>query len=354
MAKDAKLEQLKVAQDQTFSKKQDAYQTQQRSWDYLLGLKDKMNRAFETKQKAFEDQERAWRDYRSVSDRNGPRIERLNSDQERTYQNMKDAFDKASSAHDSRDGASAKAYANEGHGYKSEAQRYVEERRQLVEDCRSAKARHEPYKRAFEDAKIAFGRIKDEFEKAKATHERANAEFKRAKADFDAATKAFQSRLNEVKVENTNKKESKRALAIKAGVPYQYQDDVYISNQFDGAINIYFGGVGKPDGFGHGHYTLSAHGEVVYKRDPFDPHGTHNFTESVYWHKEKMSFDRDTGTFQTDNYIGIVGSTHQKSKAHIAINENGDIALVRDIGGEILYSRKDGIGHLPDNLDWSK
>lgn len=354
MATDVKLEQLKIAQNQAFQRKQDAYQAQQKSWQCLSNVKEKMNRAFEAKQSAYDSQQRSWQDYRSVSDRNSPRIEYLNSAQERAYQNMKNSFDRASSAHDSHDGASAKSYATEGHNYKAEAQNYVEERRRLVEECKNARASHEPYKRTFDDAKIAFGRIKDEHEQAKAAHERANDEFKRAKTDFDAAAKAFQVRLSELRAENTKKKESNRAIAAKAGVPYQYRDNVYVSEDTDGTVNIYFGGMGKPDGFGHGHYVMDGSGSITYKREPFDPHGHQNFTNSVYWHKEKMSFDRDTGTFQTDNYISIIGDTHQKSKAHIAIDEDGNIVFVRDIGGEILYSRKNGIGYLPDNLDWSK
>ena len=41
--------------------------------------------------------------------------------------------------------------------------------------------------------------------------------------------------------------------------------------------NIYFGGVGKPDGLGHGHYVMDPGGNVTYRRDPFDPHGAQNF-----------------------------------------------------------------------------
>lgn len=241
-----------------------------------------------------------------------------------------------------------------GHRYQNEAKGYVEERRRLVEECKSARAQHEPYKRAFEMAKTVFGRAKDEYEQAKIAHEHANNEFKSTKAGFDEATKAFQARLSELKADFAKKKENNRAIAARAGVPYQYRDNVYVSKDTDGTVSIYFGGIGRPDGLGHGHYVMDDLGKVLYRRDPFDSHGAHNFTEPVYWHKEKMSFDRDTGTFQTDNYIGIVGSKNQKSKAHVAIDENGNITFVRDIGGEILYSRKSGIGYLPDNLDWSK
>jgi hypothetical protein len=311
MTSDARLEQLKVAQDQAYTKKQEAYQKQQDSWKKLSEARRKMNLAFEAKQSAFQSQEKAWQDYRFISDRNGPRIEYLKSAQETAYLNMKAAFERASSAHDYHDGASAKSYATEGHNYQAESKGCVEERRRLVEECRSAKAQHEPYKQAFEDAKTAFINDKNEYERAKVAHERDGCEFKRAKADFDEAAKAFQARLSELKTEHSKKKESDQAIAAKAGVPCQYQNDVYVSEGPNGIINIYFGGVDKPDGLGHGHYVMDSSGSVTYRREPFDPHGAQNFEnfkEPAYWHKEKMSFDRDTGTFQTDNYIGIVGN----------------------------------------------
>ena len=354
MANDMRLEQLRVAQEQAFTKKQEAYQAQQNSWKRLSDAHDRMDRAYDTKQSAYDAQEQSWQNVISVNGRNCPRIEYLNSAQEIAYRNMGNAFDRASSAHSSHEGASAKAYSEEGHRYQNEAKGYVEERRRLVEECKSARAQHEPYKRAFEEAKTVFGRAKDEYEQAKAAHEHANNAFKSAKTEFNEAAKAFQARLSELKADFAKKKENNRAIAAKAGVPYQYRDNVYVSKDTDGTVSIYFGGIGRPDGLGHEHYVMDSLEKVLYRRDPFDPHGAHNFTESVYWHKEKMSFDRDTGAFQTDNYIRIIGVENQKSKAHIAIDENGNITFVRDIGGEILYSLKNGIGYLPDNLDWSK
>ena len=53
-----------------------------------------------------------------------------------------------------------------------------------------------------------------------------------------------------------------------------------ISTDSDGITNIYFGGIGKPNGTGHGHYAMDRNGNVTYRREPFDPHGTQNFTDA--------------------------------------------------------------------------
>ena len=354
MARDAELDRLKAAQDRAFQRKQDAYQAQQAAWEKRSDAREAMNRAFEAKQRAYDAQQSAWQEFQRVRASNGPRIDVLNAQQETAFQSMKRAYDNASSAYDRRDGASASSYAAEGRGYKEEAQRCVAERRRLVDEIRSARGRLEPYKLAFQQAKEAFAAAKAKFELAKAAHEKAQADFKRAKADFDSCTKAFKSRLEKVRAEGKRRREDKRSIAEKAGVPYSYRDNVWVSKKPDGTVNIYFGGVGKPNGLGHGHYVMDRNGKVTYRRDPFDPHGAQNFTEPVYWQKAKMSLDRDSGNFQTDNYIGIVGDKGQKSKAHIAVSSSGDIVFVRDLGGEVLYDRKRGIGHLPNNLDWSK
>ena len=287
MAKDAELDRLKATQDRAFQRKQDAYQAQQRAWDKLSTARDAMNRAHEAKQRAYSDQNSSWQQYQSVRNANGPRIDSLNDQQERAFQNMKSAFDSASAAHDRRDGAGAASYAADGHRYKAESQGYVAERRRLVADIRSARAQHEATKPAFQRAKDDFNTCKRTFDSAKAEHERASAEFKRTKAECDSCAKTFRSRLEKVKAENSKAKskrdkhrEDKKSIAAKAGVPHQYRKNVWISTDSNGNTNIYFGGIGEPNGPGHGHYVMDRSGKVTYRRDPHDDHGVQNFEEN--------------------------------------------------------------------------
>ena len=193
---------------------------------------------------------------------------------------MKSAFESASLAHYMHDGASARMYADQGHAYKAESQTCVAERRQLVAEIRAARERFAAVKPAFQAAKSECACARQAFQSAKAEHERAQKDFKRAKTEFDSCAKAFQARLNELKAMNRKRCEDKKSIAAKAGVPLQYRNNVWISKESDGNTNIYFGGVGKPDGPGHGHYVMDPGGTVTYRRDPFDPHGAQNFTEN--------------------------------------------------------------------------
>ena len=281
MAKDAELERLKAAQDTAFKRKQDAYDKQESAWKARAAARETMNSAFEAKQRAYDVQQRSWEDLSRLRDREGPRIEQLNRLQEQAYQNMKDGFDQATAAHNNRDGAAAAMYAQQGHGYKAESQRHVAERRGIINTLKAEADRHATLKPAFDAAKDRFNAAKREHDRAKAVHERAQAEFKTAKANFDKAAKDFKARLEVLKKETGKRNEDKRSIAEKAGVPYQYRDKVYVSKGANGITNIYFGGVGEPNGPGHAHYVMDASGKVTYKREPFDPHGNENFVRDA-------------------------------------------------------------------------
>ncbi len=365
MARDAELDRLKTAQNNAFQRKQNAHEAQQRAWEQRSSARETLNRAHEEKQRAYSAQDASWQDYQRVKSHNDSRIDSLDTQQENAYQEMKRAFDNASSAHDRRDGASARAYADEGHRHKAVAQGAVSERRRLVEENKAARATHEATKPAFQRAKDQFNGAKRDFDHAKSEHEKKQAEFKRAKADFDQAAKAFKDRLEKVRAESNRRKDDKRAIAEQAGVPFQYRDNVWISKDTDGNTNIYFGGVGKANGPGHGHYVLDRYGKVTYKRDPFDPHGGHNFERDpeverklaavaleafrrdrsstgprqVQYHdgpvtvKVRSGFHRDTGTIATD-VIVIDRVNSPGEHLHLILSEHD---------GQVLFSewRKD-------------
>lgn len=344
--RDSELERLAAAQDAAFRRKQEAYGAMQRAWDRRSSARDALNEAYEAKQSAYEELDRAWQRLQNVRDTNGPKIDSLNTQQEAAYQNMRRSFEAASLAYDQRDGASAKAHSLEGHAYKEESQRCVARRRELVYEIRSAKAEHDALRPPFERAKEEFHAAKQAHSRAKTEHERAQAEFKERKAEAEKAKLAFHKRLDYLKAQNKQRREDRRLIAEKAGVPYQYLDSVKVSKDSDGNTNIYFGGVGEPAGPGHGHYVMDRNGNVTYSRDPFDPHGAHNFksnqadyfdavrTESVFGGDEfsfhctykglpayvETGYDDRTGRQKINIYygtaVGMIGRGHGHAIAY--------------------------------------
>ena len=353
MAKDAELDRLKAIQDTMFNRKQDAYQAQQKAWGERSNARETMNRAYNDKQRAYEIQNSSWQDFQRTRSSLGTRIDNLNSMQERAFQAMTQAFDSASRAHANKDGASARGYADDGHRYKAEAQSYTAERRGLVEEIRLARSHHDATKPAFARAKDNFDHAKSEFNRAKDKHERAQDVFKKAKADFEQATKAFKKRLEVVRAESKSRHEDKRAIANRAGVPYKYLDNVWISRDSNGNINIYFGGVGKPNGPGHGHYVLDAGDNVIYSRDPFDPHGSQNFKDTSH-HDHRMFGEVQHGYIDgrpVTFALGIAGKTGHTLLADGHVSEKAFYAeSIEKVKGHDHF----GVGDGPKNNGTSR
>lgn len=118
---DDELYRLRSARDAAKQRQQTAWQAQQSAYERRSSANAIMNQAYEAQQTAYANQQAAWDAYMSVKRANGPRIDSLNSQQERAYHNMVSAFESASSAYYARDGASARMYADQGHAYKAEA-----------------------------------------------------------------------------------------------------------------------------------------------------------------------------------------------------------------------------------------
>ena len=174
---------------------------------------------------------------------------------------------------------------------------------------------------------------KHSFDEAKRVHERSQDEFKAAKAEFDHAAAAFQSRLDVVKRQAQSKKANKRAIAERAGVPFQYRDNVWVSTDSDGNTNIYFGGVGGPNGPGHGHYVTDRSGKVTYRRDPFDPHGSQNFEESGTFSSTSFRDKPQRSDPTIINTYFNAGKQDGDKHGHVKYRRNPDGSM------EVFYAR---------------
>jgi len=293
-----------------------------------------MDRAYASKLRDYETQVDACRALQRLRDQNRPRIETLNSQQQAAYESMKSAFDSASAAYNSGDRESARRLADEGHSYKAEAQAAVVQRRRLVNELREARDYYDATKPAFQQAKADFDRAKGEYDGAKSQHESASEVFRQAKDDFDRAKTSFADRLTIVRAENEQSKNDRRAIAQRAGVPTEYLDDLRMSTGPDGTVNIYFGGIGEPNGPGHGHYTMNSSANLTYRRDPFDPHGAENFTDHV-----------DHGTTRI-RFSGV--HTGDQPFPHVDANKRVDGKQVRD---KSMHHQPQSPGYGQDSVD---
>lgn len=228
-----------------------------------------MNRELEAMQRENDNYRKVWDEYGRIRDYNNSRIESLRYEADREHGMMKDCFDQASAAYEYGSKAEAPIYASEGHEHKDRRDELNEEVKALIQEIQDAKANAKYHVPKIDSS--AFHSAKERFESARSRHEFAQAEFKSLKiecgsrkAEFNSAQKEhirlkeeFQRKLKEVK--ENNKRERERTLD-KAGVRWSERDDAKIVKKADGTTQVYHGGIGKGDGYGHGHTALDQFG----------------------------------------------------------------------------------------------
>ena len=281
---DYELDHLSANMDAAWRHKQSTKADMDYAWDQRSTARDPMLRARQAKNDTRETQEDSWRRFNDKRSQIMSRIEWLKGAADR-------AFSEASAAHERRDGT-ARQHADEGH-------EHVREKRNLYDELENARSAHNQTVAAAKQAREDFDSANSKFLEAKAEHERRKQAWQAAAENFRQARSAFMKRLREVRGARIRRNEEKRSLAERAGVPSMYLDDLWVS--WDGnTVNIYFGGIGAPNGEGHGHYAMHISGKVTYRRDPFTPHGSHNFTDQRKPHagrpREEEPFDPFEGT----------------------------------------------------------
>lgn len=317
MSRNGELDSLKAKEQEAFRQKQAAYQryeeakkltdsayiNMQSAWNGRCSAREVMNSEYEAMQASNSIYREVWAEYSRIRDDNNARIQRLRSDSDYEHRMMQDCFERASFAYTSGDKAEASSLSAEGRSHKERRDSINAEVSSLSYEIRSAKMSAESRApktdgSAFRSAKSAFNEAKSCHESAQAEFNRLKAERDRLKAEFDAAQKhflqykeEFQKKLAEVKAKNQQERDR---ILDKAGITGAERADAKIVKKADGTIQVYHGGFGPGDGFGHGHTAIDQSGVITYDRDAFESHGAQNYTD----HEERkqggiLACDRD-------------------------------------------------------------
>ena len=317
MSRNGELDSLKAKEQEAFRQKQAAYQryeeakkltnsayiNMQSAWNDRCSAREVMISEYEAMQASNSNYREVWAEYSRIRDDNNARIQRLRSDSDYEHRMMQDCFERASFAYTSGDKAEASSLSAEGRSHKERRDSINAEVSSLSYEIRSAKMSAESRApktdgSAFRSAKSAFNEAKSCHESAQAEFNRLKAERDRLKAEFDAAQKRFlqykeefQKKLAEVKAKNQQERDR---ILDKAGITGAERADAKIVKKADGTIQVYHGGFGPGDGFGHGHTAIDQSGVITYDRDAFESHGAQNYTD----HDERkrggaLTYDRD-------------------------------------------------------------
>ena len=317
MSRNGELDSLKAKEQEAFRQKQAAYQryeeakkltnsayiNMQSAWNDRCSAREVINSEYEAMQASNSNYREVWAEYSRIRDDNNARIQRLRSDSDYEHRMMQDCFERASFAYTSGDKSEASSLSAEGRSHKERRDSINAEVSSLSYEIRSAKMSAESRApktdgSAFRSAKSAFNEAKSCHESAQAEFNRLKAERDRLKAEFDAAQKRFlqykeefQKKLAEVKAKNQQERDR---ILDKAGITGAERADAKIVKKADGTIQVYHGGFGPGDGFGHGHTAIDQSGVITYDRDAFESHGAQNYTD----HDERkrggaLTYDRD-------------------------------------------------------------
>lgn len=365
MSRNHELDSLKSREQDAFQRKQDAFQyyaeardrcreahdAMQAAWEDRCAAREEMNREYEAMQRASENYREVWDEYRRIRDANNYEIERLRSEADYEHQQMIDHFEQASNCYEYGDKSEAPYWSSQGHNHKDRRNQLNEEISRLCQEIKFA--RQDAEWRAPKTDSSAFHRAKETFERAKTLHEFTQAEFKRLKAERNHLKEVFKSlqaehvRLKEEfqkkleEVKSANKRERNRTLD-KAGIRWPERNDAKIIKKTDGTTQIYHGGLGKGDGYGHGHTALDRSGNKTYDRDAFDKHGHQNYTNNRKNNRKTLAVGTDmfdgkpakvrhrkdgrTDVFFTNSGNYGDGLGH----GHVVLDRNGNTVYMRD------------------------
>lgn len=365
MSRNFELDALKAKEQEAFLRKQEAFQRyaaakdgasaahdmMQSAWERRRSAREEMNREYEKMQESSEQYREIWNEYGRIRDANNARIESLRYEADSEHQMMKNCFERASAEYEYGDKSEAPIYSAEGHEHKERRDELNAKIGDLIQEIRDAKANAEW--RAPKTDSSAFHRAKEMFNEAKAQHESAEREFKRLKlerdqhkAEFDSAQKdylrlkeEFQAKLAEMRA---TKRRERNEILDRAGVGWSEREDAKIVKKADGTTQVYHGGVGSGDGFGHGHTALDQFGRKTYDRGAFEEHGKQNFEDENINNNRALAVGTDMldgrpakVRHRKDGRVDVffVNSGNYGDglgHGHAVIDKDGSIAYLRD------------------------
>ena len=371
MPRSAELDSLFARKQEAFVRKQAAFQKyidaknraneahdrMQLAWDRRVAAREEMNREYNSMQQSKGSRDAIWADFNRVRQGNSSRIEQLRQEADMEHEMMKNCFDSASAAYSYGNKADAPMYSSEGHAHKERRDYLNAEVGRLIQEINSAKtnakwqtssSHSNSFQRAksnFDNAKMMHESAEAEFKSAKAERDAYKAEFDSAQAEFERLKDACQRKLDEIKA--NNRKERERILD-KAGVGYLNRQDAKIVKKADGTTQVYHGGLGSGDGFGHGHVALDQSGNKTYSRDAFEKHGSQNYTDRKTGERKSNGgwTELSTGTI-----IDEAGNGHNVMFRQ-GLGKNEGQTLIRDYHGfesKNYFDKKGSHNHYGNN-----
>ena len=217
MYKDSELDRLGRVKDDAYEALKLARDNKNDLGKKCSKLHDELDAAYKAQNRAYEANQSAWEFHRRFMQDCSEKINFYKNESDNHHSNMVNAFQRASDAHNARDGAGAKSWANEGHRYQDMMRADKQQISYWVTQSKDAKYRFENdgHTADFERAKLLTSRLKEEFSEANSRYKPAKVLLEQKQAEFNKAKKAFDDRLNWLKNESTDRRRRLGAIILR-------------------------------------------------------------------------------------------------------------------------------------------
>lgn len=282
MPRDPDFDRLEAERHQALRLERDTGTALKNAEDSLSAAHLTHAKALAASERARQEEERTLHRYREVRRINPRHIRALEAKKKHALASRKQARAEALAIEYRRidTGGLAARYRAEGDRYKEQAQACDDERLRLVNEIRYAREAHEAAVTKCVCAERDVVAAKQAVALAETNYQRAVAAHAEAEAKVQAAQLASHTWRQQLEAAALQRREEDRLIALQAGVPARYLDNIQVVHKDDGTTHIYFGGIGNPGGPYHGHYVLNADGVLEYARLPYAAGGGHNYVDT--------------------------------------------------------------------------
>ena len=229
-----------------------------------------------------------WDEYNAFKNEKNEEIQPITRRIQEEAISMKNCFANASVARKNNDTKFARQMCEEANRHKATRDKLKAQRESIVELIREKKretlakieanddSEFTEANSAYEEAAKDYAALKQKRNTLDAECTYYEKEFRSAETGYNRIKKKYNQAIYDLQQAES----AERAVALaNAEIDWSELPDAKVIVEQDGTTQIYHGGLGVGDGYGHGHTVLDPGGNIVYRREAFASHGAHNYVK---------------------------------------------------------------------------
>ncbi len=280
--------------DQLYQKRQSRYLAKSAAQDALAAARTALREANEVKRVSHEAKANArdelsavWVAYTETRTHNSARLEQIAEYKDETESYISSCRQELSLARYRNDNEACWRIQGELNEYYALLKTYAQLREEAIDEIADASALYREKREYFHKMKELAEQADESAEGQQHLYEKSEKDLAKAEAALLSASEELDSLKHQLRHESNERHRFQCELAVRAGIPDLFRNELHLSEGVDGSFHIYYGGIGQPGGEGHGHAVFNTQGAVMYHRPPHSAHGSHNYTKRGYLPRNK-------------------------------------------------------------------